>query len=222
MRLRRAIPIASLVAGVGVLTSADLAFGCSTKSKAYQTALKYDLRNLVSAQEHFLDSARRYSTDFRELGFKHSTGTLAPTFDAVSDAGWSATNRHTQLDFPCHIYVGTRPSNAPADIEEGEPWCEPLKHAAWYDDRRIGRPFALGTVMAMAALTLACFVAFKRPDGRRNWPGIALGALTVVQFLAVAVAMNCGDPGVVGALPLFLIASAIFAIALARRIRSSA
>jgi hypothetical protein len=220
MRLRRAVPIATLIAAAAVLASVDVAFGCSLKWKAYQTALKSDLRNLVSAQEAFHDSAKRYSTDFRELGFKHSTGALPPRFDIVSDAGWSATNQHTLLDFPCHIYVGARPANAPANVGEGEPWCTP--EYAWYDDARIGAPFAFGTVLAMAAFTLTSLVSFKRLDGRRNWAAGVLGALTAVQFLSVMVAKSCGDASFLGSLPLFLIGAFIFTVALGRRVRASA
>ena len=183
--------------------------------------MKSDLRNLVFAQEAFHDSSKRYSSDLRELGFKHSTGTVPPQFETLGESGWIATNGHTQLKYPCHIYVGARPSNVPESIDEAEPWCTP--EYAWYDDRRMGAPLALGFIIMMIGMTLTSVIAFKRPDGRKNWPAIGQGVLTWLTFVTVVGIGSCGASGMLlASLPPFLLAAVIFGTALTRRIRSSA
>lgn len=57
-----------MLATAGVLLNVDAAFGCSTKSKVYATALKSDLRNVVLVQERFHQDNRRYARSVAELG----------------------------------------------------------------------------------------------------------------------------------------------------------
>src|SRR5437762_13804011 len=93
------------------------------KSKAYITALKSDIRNLVSAEESFFADSSYYTTNLTNIGFKQSTGTRAPTIVTYAGA-WLATNSHTQLlAIACGIGVNTtNPRRTTAG--DREPACQ--------------------------------------------------------------------------------------------------
>src|SRR5207248_11613061 len=80
----------------GMLAAIAIPKFANTKWKAYITALKSDLRNLVSAEESFFSDSARYTTSLTSIGFKQSTGTNAPVIVTYPGA-WVATNSHTQL-----------------------------------------------------------------------------------------------------------------------------
>jgi hypothetical protein len=210
--------LAPFFAAVGVLACVDSAFGCSTKAMAYRAALKSDLRNLVSAQESFHGSFGRYTTDLRALGFKNSTGVLPIQFDHVNEAGWSATVRHAFLDFPCHVYVGERPSAAPAEVAEGEPWCAPSY--AWYADERFGSPLSFGILIMLVVFTITARLMFKTPDGKTNWAAVGLLLATLLQVFMIASISWCGDGLLPASVPALAIGTTIFVLALRNRLRA--
>ena len=108
---------------IGILAAIAIPKFANTKSKAYITAMKSDLRNLVSAQESFFSDSARYSTNLTSLNFKASTGVTAPNI-TVGAGYWTATNSHTQLTgAACGIAVNTtNPTVGTAG--EGEPACK--------------------------------------------------------------------------------------------------
>ena len=108
---------------IGILAAIAIPKFANTKSKAYVTAMKSDLRNLVSAQESFFSDSARYSTNLGSLNFKASTGVTAPAI-VVGAGFWTATNSHTQLTgAACGIAVNTtNPTVGTAG--EGEPACK--------------------------------------------------------------------------------------------------
>jgi type II secretion system protein G len=108
---------------IGILAAIAIPKFANTKSKAYITAMKSDLRNLVSAQESFFSDSARYSTNLTSLNFKQSTGVTAPAIN-VGAGYWTATNSHTQLTgTSCGIAVNTtNPTVGTAG--EGEPACK--------------------------------------------------------------------------------------------------
>ena len=117
------IELLIVVVIIGILAAIAIPKFANTKSKAYVTAMKSDLRNLVSAQESFFSDSARYTTSLTSLGFKQSTGTLAPVISVFSGA-WSATNQHTQLaGVTCGIAVNT-PNPTVGTAGEGEPACQ--------------------------------------------------------------------------------------------------
>ena len=117
------IELLIVVVIIGILAAIAIPKFANTKSKAYVTAMKSDLRNLVSAQESFFADSAKYTTDLVVLGFKQSTGVTAPTI-ATYPGAWTATNGHTQLTgTTCGIGVNTtNPTVATAG--EGEPACQ--------------------------------------------------------------------------------------------------
>jgi type IV pilus assembly protein PilA len=118
------IELLVVVVIVGILAAVAIPKFAQSKGKAYVTAMKSDLRNLVSAEEAFFSDSSRYTSNLSSLSFQKSTGTIAPT--VVGGAGyWSATNSHTQLvNTSCGIAMGTV-NPIVASAGEGEPVCRP-------------------------------------------------------------------------------------------------
>ena len=117
------IELLIVVVIIGILAAIAIPKFANTKSKAYITAMKSDLRNLVSAQESFFSDSARYSTNLTSLNFKASTGVTSPAI-TVGAGYWTATNSHTQLTgAACGIAVNTtNPTVGTAG--EGEPACK--------------------------------------------------------------------------------------------------
>src|SRR5205814_9836396 len=73
------IELLIVVVIIGILAAIAIPKFANTKSKAYVTAMKSDLRNLVSAQESFFSDSAKYTTSLTQLNFKQSSGVNAPT-----------------------------------------------------------------------------------------------------------------------------------------------
>src|SRR4051812_16614494 len=117
------IELLIVVVIIGILAAIAIPKFANTKSKAYITAMKSDLRNLVTAEEAFFSDSSTYTTSLTSIKFQKSAGTTDPV--VVTGAGfWSATNSHTQLPGQsCGIGINTtNPVNAAAS--EGEPSCK--------------------------------------------------------------------------------------------------
>jgi type II secretion system protein G len=117
------IELLIVVVIIGILAAIAIPKFANTKSKAYVTAMKSDLRNLVSAQESYFADNAKYTTDLTALGFKQSSGVNAPAIATYAGA-WSATNSHTQLTGTvCGIGVNTTNPRV-GSAGEGEPACQ--------------------------------------------------------------------------------------------------
>ena len=117
------IELLIVVVIIGILAAIAIPKFANTKSKAYITAMKSDLRNLVSAQESLFSDSSRYTTNLTSLNFKASTGVTSPVI-AVGAGYWSATNQHTQLaGAVCGIAVNTT-NTVVSTAGEGEPVCD--------------------------------------------------------------------------------------------------
>ncbi len=116
------IELLIVVVIIGILAAIAIPKFANTKSKAYITAMKSDLRNLVTAEEAFFSDSSRYTATITDLKYQNSTGTIAPTI--TTGAGyWFATNSHTQLPtMQCGIGINTTNPVVPA--AEGEPVCK--------------------------------------------------------------------------------------------------
>lgn len=118
------IELLIVVVIIGILAAIAIPKFANTKSKAYVTAMKSDLRNLVTAEEAFFSDSSQYTSVIGNLKFQSSTGVSSPAI--VTGAGyWTATVTHTQLPAtqPCGISINTtNPTNAGA--AEGEPSCK--------------------------------------------------------------------------------------------------
>ncbi|MDO8666750.1 MAG: hypothetical protein Q7J79_09070, partial [Gemmatimonadales bacterium] len=105
------------------------------KAKAYLSAMKSDLRNLVTAQESYIADFVTYTptpedsvpSPYDSIGahrfhrFNTSTG-VTITVGVATATGWNATARHNGVAQTCGIFVGDAPSPMEG-ASEGEPKC---------------------------------------------------------------------------------------------------
>ena len=117
------IELLIVVVIIGILAAIAIPKFANTKSKAYITAMKSDLRNLVTAEEAFFADSSKYTNTISQLKYSNTTGVNAPTI--TTGAGfWTATTTHTQLaGSTCGIGINTT-NPLVASAGEGEPICQ--------------------------------------------------------------------------------------------------
>jgi len=110
------IELLIVVVIIGILAAIAIPKFAETKEKAYVTAMKSDLKNMVSSAEAFFADNNTY------VGYVAPTGSsgVALTFTGAA-TGWSAGATHTSTTKTCAIGVGTL---KPATAAEGEPKCQ--------------------------------------------------------------------------------------------------
>ena len=119
------IELLIVVVIIGILAAIAIPKFANTKSKAYVTQMKSDLRNLVTAEEAFFSDSTYYTTAANLITrntWKNSSGVGVPA--VVPGPGyWSATVTHGQLaGATCGIGVNTaNPTITTAG--DGEPSC---------------------------------------------------------------------------------------------------
>jgi prepilin-type N-terminal cleavage/methylation domain-containing protein len=119
------IELLIVVVIIGILAAIAIPKFANTKSKAYVTAMKSDLRNLVTAEEAFFSDSTYYTTAtvlVTKNSFKSSSGVGTPTVSPGAGY-WLATVTHSQLTgATCGIGVNTtNPTIGSAG--DGEPAC---------------------------------------------------------------------------------------------------
>ena len=134
-RIRKGFTLIELlivVVIIGILAAIAIPKFANTKTKAYQTAMKSDLRNLVTAEEAFFSDSgyyRQYSEVTAALGdtflhFKPSTGVSTPTVSVYAGA-WYAQVTHSQIAPPFKCSIGVNTANPlVAAAGDGEPVCK--------------------------------------------------------------------------------------------------
>jgi prepilin-type N-terminal cleavage/methylation domain-containing protein len=117
------IELLIVVVIIGILAAIAIPKFANTKSKAYVTAMKSDLRNLVTAEEAFFSDSSRYAGQTSSLKYQNSTGVTTPVI--TTGAGyWTATVSHTQLPTStCAVGINTTNPLPNVVAAEGEPVC---------------------------------------------------------------------------------------------------
>ncbi len=111
------IELLIVVVIIGILAAIAIPKFEFTKGKANVSAIKSDLRNLMSAQESYYYDYQVYATDPTKLSVASSKGVILKIHEA-DNKGWSATATHPQA-FPltCGVYVAGATQIHPAEIE---------------------------------------------------------------------------------------------------------
>lgn len=118
------IELLIVVVIIGILAAIAIPKFASTKEKAYVTAMKSDLRNMLTAEESYFSDYGTYAANTSDLkGFSQTTSVYAKV-EAADGGGWWASATHSSLvgGVSCKIAVGTKLS-ASGLSSEGEPKC---------------------------------------------------------------------------------------------------
>ncbi len=118
------IELLIVVVIIGILAAIAIPKFASTKEKAYITAMKSDLRNMMTAQESYFSDYGSYSKTTGDLkGFAQTTNVTVGGIDA-GPAGWYASAAHAALPggVTCEIAVGDKATAK--SLNEGEPKCK--------------------------------------------------------------------------------------------------
>jgi hypothetical protein len=101
------------------------------REKAYVSAMRSDLRNVVVNQEAYFSDHSTYASNIAQLpGYSPTTGAVV-IITAGSDKGWAASATHPSLpNGICSIFVGLPvppPRGAGSAPEEGTPYCSSVR-----------------------------------------------------------------------------------------------
>ena len=119
------IELLIVVVIIGILAAIAIPKFASTKEKAYVTAMRSDLRNMMTAQESYFSDYSTYTTVTGNLkGFSQTTGVHVQV-DEATGGGWHAKSTHNALatSQTCEIAVGTAATSNGRSLNEGEPTC---------------------------------------------------------------------------------------------------
>ena len=127
LKLRKGFTLIELlivVVIIGILAAIAIPKFASTKDNAYYTAMKSDLRNLVTAEEAFFADSTKYTATLADLKFHVSNGVNNPSI--VTGQGlWYATITHTQLVSPAECAIAINTGNPLATTDSsGAPACK--------------------------------------------------------------------------------------------------
>lgn len=117
------IELLIVVVIVGVLAAVAIPKFANTKSKAYVTAMKSDLRNIMAAQLDYFASKGTYTDDPALLNVKQSAGVSAPVI-ALGTRAYSVTVTHAQLPGVSCAIAHSVPNPLDAAAANGEPVCK--------------------------------------------------------------------------------------------------
>jgi type IV pilus assembly protein PilA len=119
------IELLIVVVIIGILAAIAIPKFASTKEKAYITAMRSDLRNMMTAQESYFSDYGTYTSNTSNLkGFSQTTGVHVAVGEATG-GGWWASSTHNALKTSqtCEIAVGTSATSGGRSLNEGEPTC---------------------------------------------------------------------------------------------------
>jgi prepilin-type N-terminal cleavage/methylation domain-containing protein len=109
------IELLIVVVIIGILAAIAIPKFADTKRKAYVTAMKSDLKNMVSAAEAFFSDNNTYAGFTAPVG---SAGVVL-AMGTANATGWTATATHANAaGASCAIGVGAL---TPATLAEGQP-----------------------------------------------------------------------------------------------------
>ncbi len=91
---------------------------CNTKDKAYRTAMRSDLYNMVDAQNRYFAQHKRYTRELGQLKFRTSTGVVIDSIFVTATGFGARASYPTRTPEHCHVVYG------PSWNEESRPSCD--------------------------------------------------------------------------------------------------
>lgn len=117
------IELLLVVVILGILVAVLIPRWANSKDRAFQAAMKADLRNLATAQESYFYDHATYTTSLGALsGYNPSAG-VSITLNEATMGGWSASASHTGASKQCYLYIGSV-SPVGAGTVEGQIVCQ--------------------------------------------------------------------------------------------------
>ena len=111
------IELLLVVVIIGILAAIAIPKFEFTKGKADASAIKSDLRNLMSAQEAYYYDYQTYAKNIADLSVQVSPKVEVKIHEA-DNKGWSATATHPQAyPLTCGVYVAGAAPRPPAETE---------------------------------------------------------------------------------------------------------
>jgi prepilin-type N-terminal cleavage/methylation domain-containing protein len=109
---------------IGILVAIAIPKLTNNKTKEYRSAMRSDLRSLMTAQEAFFMDSAYYTANLAKLKFHSSPGVSTPKVTAQQGA-WSATVTHKGVPGEvCGIGINTANPIGGTSAVEGEPTCK--------------------------------------------------------------------------------------------------
>ena len=109
------IELLIVVVIIGILAAIAIPKFSNTREKAYISAMKSDLKNLMSQQEIYYSDHYTYADDTDALDFQASEG-VTVTIGTANSTGYSATASHQGTDKICAVFYGGAASVSPATV----------------------------------------------------------------------------------------------------------
>lgn len=117
------VELLTVILIIGLLAVIALPRFVNTRSKAFYSAMRSDLRNLATAEEDYFAESLTYTTDPTQLDSYRTSKRILVTIPEATDKGWRATATHEiNTELECEIYYGTA-TGATIATKEGGVYC---------------------------------------------------------------------------------------------------
>ena len=106
------IELLIVVVIIGILAAIAIPKFAATKDKAKLSAVKTDLRNIMTAQEGYFSDYNSYTSSFAQLNFQPSAGNTGSMTGVAS--GYTASLNNTSISAgvtTCQVQVGANASS---------------------------------------------------------------------------------------------------------------
>jgi len=112
------IELLIVVVIIGILAAIAIPKFANTKEKAYITAMKSDLRNLVTAEEAYFADWSTYTSALATTSYRNSTGVVLGAITPTTGGFAASVSYPGGTTKTCQITVGS-------GTQDGSPVCDP-------------------------------------------------------------------------------------------------
>ncbi len=99
---------------IAILAAIAIPSMFGTRERALVATMKYDLRNVATAQEAYFVDFQLYAPSTAVLGNRLRVSTnVSVTIDSATGSGWGATATHSQSARSCNIAASPAGNTAP-------------------------------------------------------------------------------------------------------------